>query len=60
VNKAFSFGRSYKVNVRVEAFNALDRLNETAYGNLVDTETYQRATSAAAPRSLQLSARFEF
>ena len=60
VNKAFSFGRSYKVNVRLEAFNALDHLNPTAYGNIVETETYQVATSAAAPRSLQLSARFEF
>ena len=60
VDKAFRFGRSYRVNLRLEAFNALDRLNRTAYGNLVDTETYQLATSAAAPRSFQLSARFDF
>ena len=60
VDKAIRFGRSYRVNLRLEAFNALDRLNRTAYGNLVDTETYQVATSAAAPRSFQLSARFDF
>ena len=60
VNKEFRLAGQCKLNLRLEAFNALDRLNETEYGNLVDTETYQRATSAAAPRSLQVSARFEF
>ena len=60
LDKAFHFGRSKKVTLRAEVFNALDRLNRTGYGNIVDTETYQVATSAGAPRSFQLSARFDF
>jgi hypothetical protein len=58
--KTFKFGGRYSVTLRAETFNALDTLNETAYGSIVGTETYGQATAAGAPRTFQLSTRFGF
>jgi hypothetical protein len=58
--KTFRFGGRYSLIVRAEAFNALDTLNPTAYGNIAGTATYALATAAAPPRTFQLSARVGF
>ena len=58
--KDFTIAGTNHLILRVEAFNVFDTLNKTGFGSFVDTETFGVATSAFAPRTFQLSARFNF
>ena len=60
VFRNFPFGERYMVQLRVEGYNVL---NVVTYGNPVTEYTnanFGRVTSAMAPRSLQIGARFYF
>lgn len=58
--KTFSFSQRYRLMLRAECFNVFDTLNTTGFGTIVGTGTFEKATSAFAPRSFQLSTRFSF
>jgi len=49
-----------KINVGVDAFNVLNRVNYTGYVGNLSSPFYGEATSAQAARRFQLTARFEF
>ena len=60
ISRRFPFARGRQLVVRVEIFNALNRLNRQLPDSFVDRVTFGQSLSAAAPRQVQLAARFVF
>lgn len=63
-----SFGRSFqlgenarrRLELRLEAQNALNHVNLTSYGTVVNAANYGQPTAAAQMRTVQIVARFRF
>ncbi|HEU4893826.1 MAG TPA: TonB-dependent receptor [Vicinamibacterales bacterium] len=60
ISRRFPFARGRQLALRLELFNALNRLNLQLPDSFVDRVTFGQSLSAYAPRQLQLAARFTF
>lgn len=60
--RAFQLGESVRrrLDLRLEAQNVLNKVNLTSYGTVVNAANYGEPTAAAAMRSVQITARFQF
>jgi hypothetical protein len=58
--KEFAFAESARLQVRIEAFNALNHTQVQLFGNTLGTPTFGIWNSARAPRILQFGLKMSF
>jgi hypothetical protein len=60
ISRSFTIGHKERIELRVEAFNLLNRRNYTLVGRILNSTTFGQLLSQADPRQWQFGARFTF